>query len=70
MTAQEATECLERWLQVHCPGKVEIVCLFPRTSGSWIAVLESGEVCWQQLVSPTGEVSGPVVAEERRGPPC
>jgi hypothetical protein len=58
MTVQEATECLEHWLQIHCPLQVEIVCLFPRTSGSWSAVLEYGEECWQQVVSPQGEVSG------------
>jgi hypothetical protein len=59
MTVQEATACLERWLQGYLPSKVEIVCLFPRNSGSWVAVLEYGEVCWQQSVSPQGEVSGP-----------
>jgi len=52
MTEQEATECLARWLQVHSPLQAEIVCLFPRASGSWVAVLEYGEVCWQQEVSP------------------
>jgi len=67
MTAQEATECLARWLQGHSPLPAEIVCLFPRASGSWVAVLESGEVCWQQEVSPQGEVSSPVLPDSPTG---
>jgi hypothetical protein len=59
MTAQEARECLEHWLQGHCSVQVEIVSLFPRQAGSWLAVLAYGTVYWQQGVSSQGEVSGP-----------
>jgi len=58
MTAQEARECLERWLQIHCSVKVEIVYLFPKKAGSWLAVLAYGGVYWQQGVSSQGKVHG------------
>ena len=61
MTREEAIAIIEMWIQEHSRFAAQVVNATWDAQGLWVIEAECSEVVWRQTVSPTGEVSVPLL---------